>query len=43
MATAQLAKTGVPVVEDRRTSVGLWSDAAYRLRHDPTTLTALVV
>ena len=43
MATARLASTGVAGTPDRRVSAGLWSDAAYRLRHDPTTLAALAV
>ena len=43
MATAELANTSSAPVEQRRASAGLWSDAAYRLRHDPTTLTALFV
>lgn len=29
--------------EARRVSAGLWSDALWRLRHDPTTIAALVV
>jgi peptide/nickel transport system permease protein len=33
----------VPVPEVRRASAGLWSDAVFRLRHDPTTLIAIAV
>lgn len=43
MATAELANAGAVPAEHRRASAGLWSDAAYRLRHDPTTLMALLV
>ena len=42
MATAQtaVARPAAPV-ELRRASAGLWSDALYRLRRDPTTIAAL--
>jgi len=40
-ATVQRVAVGAP--EYRRASAGLWSDAAWRLRHDPTTLLALFV
>ncbi len=40
-ATAQQVAIAAPEV--RRVSAGLWSDAAWRLRHDPTTLIALGV
>jgi len=33
----------VPVAETRRVSAGLWSDAVWRVRRDPTTLVALLV
>jgi peptide/nickel transport system permease protein len=33
----------VGTAEDRRASAGLWSDALWRLRHDPTTIAALTV
>jgi len=44
MAT-QAAAQPVPVqlADVRRASAGLWSDAVWRLRHDPTTLVAMVV
>ena len=34
---------GVRAAEARRASVGFWSDALWRLRHDPTTMAALAV
>ena len=41
------ATTVAPVaaqpVEIRRPTAGLWSDALWRLRHDPTTIAACVV
>ena len=43
MATAQLANTTVAPTEIRRASAGIWSDAAHRLRHDPTTMIATAV
>lgn len=39
-ATAQIL---VPPAEVRRVSASFWSDALWRLRHDPTTMTALAV
>jgi peptide/nickel transport system permease protein len=33
----------VGAAEDRRASAGLWSDALWRLRHDPTTIAALTI
>ena len=41
MATAQLATTSVAPIEVRRASAGIWSDAAWRLRRDPTTMVGL--
>ena len=38
-----VAAGGATLDETRRASAGLWSDAAYRLRHDPTTMAALAV
>jgi ABC-type dipeptide/oligopeptide/nickel transport system permease subunit len=40
MATAQDLARGA---EPRRTSAGFWSDALWRVRHDPTTIAALLV
>ena len=37
------AVTTVGPAEGRRATAGLWSDALWRLRHDPTTLVALAV
>lgn len=42
MATAEITTTAAPVPV-RRSSAGLWSDALWRLRHDPTTLFAMAV
>jgi len=41
-ATAQ-AEILVRPAEARRASAGLWSDAVWRLRHDPTTVAAIAV
>jgi peptide/nickel transport system permease protein len=41
VATAELARSGIPRVEVRRVSAGFWSDAFWRIRHDPTTLAAM--
>jgi len=41
VATAELAQPGIARVEGRRVSAGFWSDAFWRLRHDPTTLAAI--
>jgi peptide/nickel transport system permease protein len=41
VATAQLARPGIARVEARRVSAGFWSDAFWRIRHDPTTLAAI--
>lgn len=44
MSTAGItAATTAVKVEQRPSSAGLWSDAAWRIRHDPTTVAALVV
>ena len=44
MATAEIARDAAAVAaEPRAASAGLWSDALYRVRHDPTTLAALAV
>ncbi len=44
MATETIApQLRVPVTETRRVSAGLWSDAVWRVRRDPTTLVALLV
>ncbi len=43
MATAELAGTSVTSSEARRASAGIWSDAIWRLRRDPTTMAALAV
>ena len=40
---ATVQQLRVPVAETRRVSAGLWSDAVWRLRHDPTTLVAMAV
>lgn len=40
---AEAAAEVIPVKEVRRARAGIWSDAVYRLRHDGTTLVALVV
>ena len=42
-ATAVGAELAVRPVEARRASAGFWSDAWFRLRHDPTTMAAFVV
>ncbi|HEV8670586.1 MAG TPA: ABC transporter permease [Candidatus Limnocylindria bacterium] len=38
-----VAPVAVQPAEIRRPAAGLWSDALWRLRHDPTTIAALVV
>jgi peptide/nickel transport system permease protein len=43
VATAQLAQPGIARVEARRVSAGFWSDAFWRIRHDPTTLAAISI
>ena len=44
MSTAQLtAATATPQAEKRPASAGIWTDAVWRLRRDPTTLAALGV
>jgi peptide/nickel transport system permease protein len=43
VATAELASPATAPIEVRRASAGIWSDAAWRLRHDPTTMAALGV
>jgi len=44
MATAQaIPADRIDLAGARRVSAGLWSDAAWRIRHDPTTLGALGV
>lgn len=44
MATeAAAAPIPIPAKEVRRASAGLWSDAVWRLRRDPTTLVAMAV
>src|SRR2546427_385129 len=40
---ATVQQLRVPVAETRRVSAGLWSDAVWRLRHDPTTLVAMAM
>ncbi len=42
-ATAALDRIGDAGETQRRASAGLWSDAAWRLRHDPTTIVAIFV
>jgi peptide/nickel transport system permease protein len=42
-ADATARQVALPAPEVRRGSASLWSDAAWRLRHDPTTLIALLV
>ena len=41
MSTAQLAAAAVAPAADRPKSAGIWSDAVWRIRRDPTTLAAL--
>jgi peptide/nickel transport system permease protein len=41
VATAEIAQPGIASVEVRRVSAGFWSDAFWRIRHDPTTLAAI--
>ncbi|OLC52567.1 MAG: hypothetical protein AUH85_16845 [Chloroflexi bacterium 13_1_40CM_4_68_4] len=43
MADATITQVGVPAAAARRVSAGLWSDAVWRVRRDPTTLLALIV
>lgn len=44
MATAEIAsQPSAPRVEKRPASAGLWGDALWRLRRDPTTLTAFAI
>jgi peptide/nickel transport system permease protein len=43
MATTTAPAIVVPKTEFRRASAGFWSDALWRIRHDPTTLAALGV
>ena len=43
MATAEITTTAAAPVPVRRSSAGLWSDALWRLRRDPTTLIAMAV
>ncbi len=43
MATTTAPAITVPRAEFRRASAGFWSDALWRIRHDPTTLAALGV
>ncbi len=43
MTTAELSAAAASAVAARPSSAGFWSDAAYRVRHDPTTLVALGV
>src|SRR5438309_2274743 len=43
VATAEIASPVVAPVAVRRVSAGLWSDALWRLRHDPTTMVAIAV
>ncbi|HLZ48361.1 MAG TPA: ABC transporter permease [Candidatus Limnocylindria bacterium] len=43
MATAEIASPVPSPVPIRRASAGLWSDAIWRIRHDPTTMVALAV
>jgi peptide/nickel transport system permease protein len=38
---AEIAQPGIARVDVRRVSAGFWSDAFWRLRHDPTTLAAI--
>ncbi len=41
MATAELATASVAPTDIRRVSTGIWSDAVWRLRRDPTTMVGL--
>ena len=41
MSTARLAATTTPKAEKRPASAGIWSDALWRVRRDPTTIAAL--
>ncbi len=41
MSTIQLAGAGTPKVKDRPATAGVWADAVWRLRRDPTTIAAL--
>lgn len=42
MSTAEIAAaTATPKVAKRPASAGIWTDAVWRIRHDPTTLAAL--
>jgi len=43
VTTAELSAAAASAVAARPSSAGFWSDAAYRVRHDPTTLVALGV
>ena len=43
MSTAEITAAPAAAEEPRRASASLWSDAAWRLRHDPTTMTAIGV
>jgi len=41
VSTVQLAGSATPKVEDRPATAGVWADAVWRIRRDPTTIAAL--
>ena len=41
MSTVQLAGAATPKVKDRPATAGVWADAVWRIRRDPTTIAAL--